>query len=227
MVTMSSTVDGPVISAADPLAAGGDDGDGQRELQLLDWRRRVSELYAEVRADRDPEAGHARWRAGRDRLFRRHPQSPLPAGDPLRVSGVAYWPYDPALRFELPLRPALEPTEISMATGADGTTSLRRIGRIELPAPIDATLDLWWLSHYAGGLFLPLRDGSAGDTSYGGGRYLLDTAKGADLGGSRGRLTVDLNFLYHPSCRYSSAWRCPLAPVGNGVTAAIHAGERL
>jgi uncharacterized protein (DUF1684 family) len=114
-----------------------------------------------------------------------------------------------------------------MATGADGTTSLRRIGWVQLPAPLDATLDVWWLTHYAGGLFLPVRDGSAGDASYGGGRYLLDTAKGADLGGRHGALTVDLNFLYHPSCRYSSAWRCPLAPAGNVVTAPIHAGERL
>ncbi len=114
-----------------------------------------------------------------------------------------------------------------MPTGSDGTTTLRRIGYIRLPPPLDATLDVWWLCHYAGGLFIPVRDGSAGDTSYGGGRYLLDTAKGADLGGSEGKLVVDLNFLYHPSCRYSSEWQCPLAPVGNVVAAAINAGERL
>jgi uncharacterized protein len=86
---------------------------------------------------------------------------------------------------------------------------------------------VWWLDQYAGGLFLPLRDGTAGDTSYGGGRYLLDTAKGADLGGSDGALVVDLNFLYHPSCRYNSSWQCPLAPRGNTITAPVRAGERL
>ena len=63
--------------------------------------------------------------------------------------------------------------------------------------------------------------------SYGGGRYLLDTAKGADLGGTDGSLVVDLNFLYHPSCRYSDSWVCPLAPAGNTITAPVRAGERL
>jgi uncharacterized protein (DUF1684 family) len=103
---------------------------------------------------------------------------------------------------------------------------MRLVGRVELPAPVDAAVDVWWLQQYAGGLFLPLRDGTAGQTSYGGGRYLLDTAKGADLGGTTRTLVIDLNFLYHPSCRYSSAWQCPLAPAGNTITAPVHAGER-
>jgi uncharacterized protein (DUF1684 family) len=215
--------------AAGGLAAGSDaeTDNPPPELELLDWRRRVLELYAEVRAAADPEAGHGLWRAGRDWLFQHHSQSPLATADPLRRNGIPYWPYDPSQRFELPLLPNLEPAEVSMPTGGDGVTSMRRIGYIQVPPPFDATLDVWWLSHYAGGLFLPLRDGSAGETSYGGGRYLLDTAKGADLGASDDGLTVDLNFLYHPSCRYSSAWICPLAPAGNVVTAPINAGERL
>jgi len=35
-----------------------------------------------------------------------------------------------------------------------------------------------------------------------GGRYLLDTVKGVDLGSTDEGLVVDLNFLYHPSCAY-------------------------
>ncbi len=196
-------------------------------LELADWRRRVSELYAAVRAESAPERAHARWRAGRDLLFRYHPQSPLPAGDALRVTGLPYWPYEPRLRFSLPVLPADEQAEISLAAGRDGATALRLVGRVELPAPLDAAIDVWWLRQYAGGLFLPLRDGTAGHTSYGGGRYLLDTAKGADLGGAAGTLVVDLNFLYHPSCRYSSDWQCPLAPSGNTITAQVCAGERM
>jgi uncharacterized protein (DUF1684 family) len=164
------------------------------ELELTDYRRTVSELYAAVRAEDDPKQAHELWRQGRDELFRSHPQSPLPPGDPLRATGLPYWPYDPGLRFELPL---------------------------------DAVIDVWWLNQYAGGLLLPLRDGTAGQSSYGGGRYALDTAKGADLGGSDGSLVVDLNFLYHPSCRYNDAWQCPLAPPGNTIAAPVSAGERL
>ena len=197
------------------------------QLDLADWRRRVGELYAAVRNEKDAETGHMLWRSGRDELFRSHPQSPLPAGDPLRDTGLPYWPYDPDLRFKLEVRQSAEPAELSLATDGDHTTRMTRLGYVELPAPLNATLDVWWLEQYAGGLFLPVRDGSAGTTSYGGGRYALDTAKGADLGSRGAALVVDLNFLYHPSCRYDPAWQCPLAPIGNTFKAPVLAGERL
>jgi uncharacterized protein len=197
------------------------------ELELADWRRRVSTLYAAVRAEQSPQAGHRLWTAGRDELFRAHPQSPLGPDDPLRRTGLPYWPYDAALRFELPLVEPVEPIELELPSGADGMTRMGLAGHVELPAPVAARVDVWWLRQYGGGLFLPLRDGTAGDTSYGGGRYLLDSAKGADLGTADGRLVIDLNFLYHPSCRYDDAWQCPLAQPGNTVSAAVLAGERL
>ncbi|HZJ48924.1 MAG TPA: DUF1684 domain-containing protein, partial [Acidimicrobiia bacterium] len=58
-------------------------------------------------------------------------------------------------------------------------------------------------------------------------RYLLDTAKGADLGSEDDRVMLDFNFAYHPSCVYSPQWSCPLAPIENSTTAEIRAGERL
>lgn len=201
------------------------------ELELVDWRRRVAALYAAVRTEPNPPAAHALWRRGRDALMGAHPQSPLLADDEMRRSGVPYWPYDPELRFELeletPADPEPEPATLTLHTGGAETTSLRRLGVVVLPAPLDATLDVWWMEQYAGGLFVPLRDGSAGDTSYGGGRYLLDTAKGADLGTRGGGMVIDLNFLYHPSCRYNPDWQCPLAPAGNTIADPVQAGERL
>ncbi|MGH2893597.1 MAG: DUF1684 domain-containing protein [Solirubrobacteraceae bacterium] len=199
------------------------------ELELVDWRRRVAALYTALRAAPDPVTAHALWRRGRDELMGEHPQSPLLPADELRRRGVPYWPYDPELRFALELEPSTEPepTTLTLHTGGTETTMLRRLGVLVLPAPLDATLDVWWMEQYAGGLFVPLRDGSAGDTSYGGGRYLLDTAKGADLGTAAGRLVVDLNFLYHPSCRYNADWQCPLAPAGNTISYPVRAGERM
>ena len=196
------------------------------ELELTSWRRTVAELYAHVRAAPDPAVSHAHWCSGRDELFAHHPQSPLPPDDPLRATGLPYWPYDPALRFSLIVRGA-PAAELAVPSAADGTIGLRRIGRVHLPEPFDASLDVWWLAQYGGGLFLPLRDGTAGAGSYGGGRYLLDTAKGADLGGTGGHIVVDLNFAYHPSCRYNPRWECPLAPEGNRMAAPVRAGERL
>jgi uncharacterized protein (DUF1684 family) len=194
-------------------------------LTLVDWRRRVSEMYSVVRSDGDREAAWRRWRASRDELFARHPQSPLLDNDPLRDSGLPYWPYDPAMRFETELVPAEDAEPRLVEAGADGTLEMRLVGRVELP--IGGTLDVWWLHQYGGGIFVPLRDGTSGDGSYGGGRYLLDTAKGSWLGGTDSSITLDLNYAYHPSCRYNPRWQCPLAPPGNTVTARIEAGEQL
>ena len=179
-----------------------------------------------MRAESDPADGHRVWREGRAELFATHPQSPTAAVPALRESGVEYWPYDPALRFVVPILDA-EPDEREVDGGDDGSVRMQRIGRVELPAPVGGSLDVWWLDQYAGGLFVPLRDGTAGSGSYGAGRYLLDTAKGAWLGGDEATLVLDLNFAYHPSCRYDDRWRCPLAPLGNTIEARVEAGERL
>jgi len=193
-------------------------------LTLVDWRVRVSDLYAQVRSHDDPERGHAIWRAGRDDLFRTHPQSPLPTDDPLRETGLPYWPYDPDWRFTVPLQPA-EHDERELDTGDDGGLVMRRIATVELPP--GGTLDVWTMHQYAGGLFVPIKDGTAGSGSYGAGRYLLDTAKGSWLGGDESSIVLDLNFAYHPSCRYDDRWRCPLAAPGNTVDVRVEAGERL
>ncbi|TFV49431.1 DUF1684 domain-containing protein [Blastococcus sp. TF02A-35] len=193
-------------------------------LPLLDWRRRVAALHAAVRATADPEEGWRRWRAGRDELFAGHPQSPLDGAARAGFTGLPVAPYDPALRFEPLVGPA-EPLRLEVPTAADGVVPLDRIGAVDLPGV--GRLDVWWVALYGGGVFLPLRDGTAGGSTYGGGRYLLDTVKGADLGGDGGRLVVDLNFAYHPSCAYDPRWSCPLAPEGNRVATPVAAGEQL
>jgi uncharacterized protein (DUF1684 family) len=187
-------------------------------LDLLAWRRTVAELYAAVRG-LDPAEGHARWRAGRAALFRTSPQSPLAADDPRRVTGLPVAPYDPAWRAVVPLEPAAPARRV-----LEGDVAMERVGVLRTPwGPLDA----WWLTGYSGGLFVPVRDATAGTTSYGAGRYLLDTAKGADLGSSDAGVVVDLNFLYHPSCAYDPAWSCPLAPAGNVLEVPVPVGEQL
>jgi uncharacterized protein len=187
-------------------------------LSLLDWRRQVAALYRRVRDEPDPVAAWTRWRAGREDLLRDHPDSPIRRGEPL----PAYASYDPRLRFELPVLPAA-PHRWEAATATDGVVPFERVGRVEMPGL--GSLDVWWLGSYGGGVFVPIRDGSSGTTTYGGGRYLIDTVKGADLGGGDRALVVDLNFAYNPSCAYDPAWACPLAPAGNVIAAPVEAGE--
>jgi uncharacterized protein (DUF1684 family) len=194
-------------------------------LDLLDWRRSTIELYRAVRTDApdDPAGALARFRAGRDRLFAGHPESPLPVADRAGFEGLAYWPYDRALRFDVAVEP-MAPERLAATSLGGDAYPLLRIGRVELPF---GALEVYWIDTYGGGVFLPFRDATAGQTTYGAGRYLLDTVKGADLGGESGRLIVDFNYAYHPSCAYDPRWSCPLAPRANWLVVEVNAGERL
>jgi uncharacterized protein len=206
-------------------------------LQLADWRRRVAALYAEVRelATDDPEAAWNHWRAGREHLYREHPQSPVPAA---RRSAFRadHWPYDPRWRLEVavlpddpPAAPAVDDgLRLPISTG--GSQAFSRVGWLDLAFPgRRRRLGLFWMAGYAGGLFLPFRDATNGAGTYGAGRYLLDAAKSADLGGSAtdGTLIIDFNFAYQPSCAFDPRWSCPLAPPENRLDLRIEAGERL
>lgn len=194
-------------------------------LTLLDWRRRVASLYADVRScsTGDAEGDLGRFRSGRDELFASHPESPLENDARESFAGLAYWPYRDDLRFDVEVDTDVDRTTLPIYGSDGGTFDFTRFAVVHLPI---GDLDLYWLGGYGGGLFLPFRDLTCGTTTYGGGRYLLDTVKGADLGGEGGRLIVDFNYAYHPSCYYSDAWACPLAPPGNRIAVPVEAGER-
>jgi len=192
-------------------------------MSLLDWRRRVAAIYAEVRANPDAATAHQAWQAARNELLATHPQSPVPLADRAAFAGVPVAPYDPAMRFLAEVDTSVAPARIEVSTGTDGVIPFQRAGVVHLPGIGD--LDVWWLASYGGGIFLPIRDARDDGATYPGGRYILDTVKGADLGGDAGFLVVDLNFAYNPSCAYDPAWACPLAPPGNRVPVPVNAGE--
>ncbi len=209
--------------------------DTRQRLELADWRRSIAELYADVRrmAARDPDVALGHWRAVRERLYREHQQSPVPA-DRRQAFGAEHFEHDPRLQFEVEVQPAPppDPNALPLAlpnSGAD-TLAFDRIGWVEIPFEDGPRrLSLFWMRGYAGGLFLPFRDATGGAETYGAGRYLLDTAKGADLGGNprRRTLVLDFNFAYQPSCAFDPKWACPLAPPENRLDRPIRAGERL
>lgn len=195
-------------------------------LDVVDWRRTVFALYETVRREDDPATAHRLWRDGRDALFANHPATPLLPEDRAGFTGLPVADYDPAWRFTLELEPA-DPTGFAFETGTDGTVVFERAGIVRVPEV--GSLDVWRLTGYGGGLFVPVKDGLKGrhGGTYGGGRYLLDTIKGADLGSdpAANTLVIDFNFAYNPSCAYDPAWACPLAPAGNTVAAEIPVGE--
>jgi uncharacterized protein (DUF1684 family) len=195
-------------------------------LDLLDWKRRIFAVYAEVRSSAEPESAWRRWREVRDELFRSHPQSPLPDEGRAGFAGLGYYAYDPAFRVTVALSD-LDSAPQAVETSGAQPLLFRPFARasFELLGE-EVSLEVYWLEAYGGGAFLPFRDRSSGAGTYGGGRYLLDTVKGADLGTQDGRLVLDFNFAYNPSCAYDPGWVCPLAPPTNRLPLAVEAGER-
>ena len=197
-------------------------------VELWGWRRQVSELYAAVRAEPDPEAGWRLWRTERDALYRDHPETPLEPEARAGFKQLPFFPYDKAARFVVQLTPLADAPEEAFEAGADGAVRMRPFARTNgLAAALGGELTLYWLLGYCGGVFLPFADATSGRETYGAGRYLLDTIKSADLGTAPdGRSVLDFNFAYNPSCAYSPRWVCPLAPAANRLPAAIRAGEK-
>ncbi|MBZ0299594.1 MAG: DUF1684 domain-containing protein [Anaerolineae bacterium] len=197
-------------------------------LELLDYRRRVFELYQQVRAAHGDPAAWAHWRQGRDDLFRSHPQSALDAAQKATFTGLRYYAYDPDYRVVTRIDRAVEDKLYEGEIGADGHIAYRRFAQVTFELPTGTgRLSLFWIMGYGGGVFLPFRDATNRATTYGAGRYLYDTLKGADLGTTTDTIVLDFNYAYHPSCAYNPRWVCPLAPPENWLDFPIPVGERL
>jgi len=196
-------------------------------LDLLDWKRRILEIYREIRRSPDPRTAWEAWRAARDELFATHPQSPLPEAARRAFAGLAYFDYDPAARVEAEVE-GVAPARYEIATSTGSSYQFTRFAVASFKmSGQPLRLELYWVEGYGGGVFLPLRDATSGVETYGAGRYLLDTVKGADLGSDDGRLVLDFNFAYNPSCAYDPRWVCPLTPPPNRLPRPVRAGERL
>ena len=188
------------------------------ELELADWRARVAALYL---SDVDLDG----FRAGRDDLFGNHPQSPHPCQRTGILRGPALLPVRSRRHGRGRAATSKGPTR-DRHGGPGREDHYRRVGIAATPW---GELTLWWIDAYGGGLFVPVRDGTGGHETYGGGRYLTDTVKGTHGRGlawlGDGRVRLDMNYLYNPSCAYDDEWACPLAPPENRIDAPIRAGE--
>lgn len=196
-------------------------------LSLLEWRRAIGDLYAEIRATPDRHVAWFRWQETRARMFREHPQSPVPPAQRLRYRGPHLYDYDPEWCLTASVEP-VEPTRLEIVTSNVESMAFSRFAVARFThAGAGLALELYWLEGYGGGLFVPFADATSARETYGAGRYLLDTVKGADLGEKDGRLVLDFNFAYQPSCAYDPRWTCPLAPPANRLSVPVRAGERL
>lgn len=205
-------------------------------LDLYDFRLRVAALYRErlqaLMAGQDAAVVLQRFRQARDELFAHHPQSALDEEQRRVFQGLHYFPYNPAMRFEVEIETAIAPVRQTVPMDAHESMTMTTVGRVHFTVEGEpVALSIYWLNVYGGGLFLPFQDATCPVESYGGGRYLFDTIKGSDFLPVRGgsgwrRIVLDFNYAYNPSCAYNDRWVCPLAPLENRLRVPIRAGEK-
>lgn len=177
-------------------------------MDLTRWKRELEEQRTQKNA-----------------FFASHPQSPLSPDARAYFLGLAYWPPDPDYRFELELHEHPEKIVREVQDTSGNTRPLLRWGefRFEVGGR-PCTLRGYKSDPVEDRLFLPFRDETSGQESYGAGRY-LDLEPERDLGPS-GLWIVDLNQAYNPWCAYSDAYVCPFVPPENWLPVAIRAGEK-
>ena len=200
--------------------------DRQGLFDLVDWRRRVGDLYRISGPD-----AVVRFRHGRDELFRSHPQSPIEPDERSSFAGLHYFPHDPSYRVDARFEPGEGSALLIDTGGEDGAVHYRRAGHLVFRLHGEGCrLTVLSLVQYAGGLFVPFRDATSGRETYGGGRYLFDTAKDTDglvleITAGSSEVVIDFNYAYNASCAYSPLWACPLAPPENYLEVPVRAGE--
>jgi len=163
-------------------------------------------------------------REEKDRFFAEHPQSPIPADEREAFDGLAYFPPDPDYRFELPLAEHGEKEPVSVETTQEGEQEYLRWGEFAFEVGGEAVaLQAYKSDPGEDRLWVPFRDDTSGEETYGAGRYLDLEAEDRTAGGD---WILDLNRAYNPFCAYSDAYECPLIPMENWLDIRIEAGER-
>lgn len=171
--------------------------------------------------------------------FRRRKDEHFAAGngpvDAATFHGLRYYPPDPAWAFSALLTPTPPGpgSEFTLDTNTGQPRSMALYGTVTLSLPgAQPSQHSHTLSVFAPlgetqpqRVFIPFRDATSGQDTYGAGRYLDAPLARSDDGDAL--VSVDFNLAYHPYCAYGDGWTCPLPPRENVLPVAVPAGERL
>ena len=144
--------------------------------------------------------------------------------------GLSYYSPDPAWRFVLPLEHAqggAAAAEFVLDTNTGAPRHMARLGEVAVPLPggeqrlsVFAPLG----EDHPSRAFVPFRDSTSGQATYGAGRYIDAPLRRED---GETWVELDFNLAYHPYCAYGDGWTCPLPPAENRLPVAVEAGEKL
>lgn len=170
------------------------------------------------------EANLTREREEKDQFFTEHPHSPIPRNQRDGFDGLGYFPPDASLRFELNPNQFDDHETLTVETTQDGTQMYLRWGEFQFEMNGETlSLTAYKSDPDEDRLWVPFRDETNGEETYGAGRY-LDLESGARTDG--GSWILDFNRAYSPFCAYNDAYECPLVPMENWLDVRIEAGEK-
>ncbi len=175
----------------------------------LSYTQKIAQHRAEYKAD-----------------FLKEARSPLTAID---TAFLDFFPANIAYQFDAKFErtPQAEPFELPTYSGQKRDYVQYGVLKFEFNGQpqslnIYQNLRLMQDSSYRDYLFLPFKDLTSNESTYGGGRY-LDFKQG-DI--RDGFLVLDFNKCYNPWCAFSDGFNCPIPPAANHLKIAVEAGEK-
>jgi hypothetical protein len=164
-------------------------------------------------------------RGAKDDYFGSNPRSPIPPDERSSFGGLSYYPVDESYRFELPLHEHEEKEPVTVGTSTGGEQRYLRWGEFRVPIDDEAvTLQAYKSDPAEDRLWVPFRDETSGEETYGAGRYL--DLEPENHRTAEGLWILDFNQAYNPTCAYSDQYECPLPPTENWLELPIRAGEK-
>jgi uncharacterized protein (DUF1684 family) len=168
-----------------------------------------------------------RHRAAKDDYLATDHHSPIPAAERDEFTGLSYYEPDPAYRVAATVEPIAGEDTFEMEMTAGQPRTYRRVARLAFDLNGEARSLYAYEqvgSHAHGSLFVPFRDETSGEETYGAGRYMEFEVEG-DLAEVEA-VPLDFNLAYFPFCAYNEAFACPITPLENRLATRVEAGER-
>lgn len=167
------------------------------------------------------------YRDSLNTAFQNPEESPLTPKDFESFTGLDFFPIDLDyyIRAEFIRTPNQEP--FLMPTTTAEVKTYEKYGEITFSLHGKNVVLNVYQSHelretekYRDYLFLPFRDKTNGEETYGGGRYLEMWIPEGDS------VIVDFNKAYNPYCVYNVKYSCPLVPKSNWMEVPVYAGVK-
>jgi len=166
-----------------------------------------------------------REREEKDRFLAGHWQSPIPPEDRPQFRGLDCYPPDPDCRFAIELHEHEVKQRLRLTYTKGEEQDFIRWGEFRFRiGGEECVLQAYKSDAEEARLFIPFRDATSGQETYGAGRYIdLDPARNRT---ADGKWVLDLNRAYNPWCVYSEYYTCPFVPQENWLTVPVRAGEK-